>query len=377
MPKKYYSFSNIVFATVILFVVALISIYLFKYEAKDIPQDTSVIMYVNNDVEGYEFVGYYLTHGKDGHLKICGATFLTATKTITSAHCVNHNSDAFIGENNINIDTSELIPINKSLIYNKWNGTDSLGDIAVILHNQYSRFSKDITYPTITDPKLGCNYIVIGYDLNSKKRVSADVCINEINKGLLTIGITDGAFCFGDSGSVVVEKGTNEIVGVISSIVKDSESEDICYLQNTAVAVNLVDSFEFILHGEATQNFSICGQGCEYNHCYEGLNCSDKSICETSSGDCIARTGEECSPNLGIKCEKSLTCIDGKCVDRQITQFVSTDESFKEEGNNFWSNMPLFIWLTTLVIGFVIVMNTLRGLDEKRKRIYFSSPRLK
>lgn len=224
------------------------------------PTDSSAI-FGGKLENGYDFTGYIVSNKGNGDLEICGAVLINQNNALTAAHCADGNSQIYFGINQFTTDSSQYIKVTKVDIHPNWiNNQPISGDIALL------KLEKSIilnNYAEVAKAEKSCDYTVVGYgkqDENSNYyplRKSADLCINstDFSDGSISFTGLDGGLCFGDSGSPIFKKGTNQLVSIASRI-------DACYTKNFGTGADLseqINSFNLDFNDVSVQNSEFCG----------------------------------------------------------------------------------------------------------------------
>lgn len=183
-------------------------------------------LYGGSSESGYPWVGYLIADMNDGNLGQCGANFIAPNAIVTAAHCVEGFSpdDIYVGTGRYTGDFRSAA-IKASMIYVEPNYTKPLNtteagrnDVAVVLLKESASIS---SYATLDTPVIGCDYYVVGYGENEDNdqvdRRGISICVKALNDYHLEIKPGQQHFCVGDSGSGVYEKGTNKLIGVVST----------------------------------------------------------------------------------------------------------------------------------------------------------------
>lgn len=331
--------------------------------------------------DGYPYAGYLIAFENDNKVTTCGVTYLSQNIAISSAHCIPNNSSIYVGTNQFRLQSSDNVSVSDATINPGWVGKP-LKDISIL------KTSRAVTlgqYAQIVSPQIGCNYEVVAYgrnetsipgDLSSKLRKSSEICIQDILQGEALIQGNGGGICFGDSGSPVFEKGTNRIVGIISSIVSSAPNDNnLCNINNRAAMVTLDSNQDFINSYKSVSSANglpKCGESCKNGSCESGLICSNNNFCIDQSSKCIATENNFCSFVSNIGCASGMSCNANKCVvntnaaaeiqTQDSTQSVSLLENITPENRT----ILILIVLTSLgVIGILVFI--LNKKDPKRR----------
>lgn len=243
----------------VLFLTASVSLFYNNTKINYQIDDLSTI--VGGRLENYYLsAGYLLSDISINKLNICGGVFIDSNTFITAAHCVDINKNIFVGIGNITNRFTNLYQVIEYRIHPFWsnnsnnNSNKSRNDIAVL---KISRGINNLDYPNIVEPVKGCDYQVIGYgrnepepnsrkdmNISTRERRSADICVLDVYEEILLVEGVLAGICFGDSGSPIFKKGTNEVVGIISSA--EVLEDGYCKIDNKGIAVNLFYYKDFI-----------------------------------------------------------------------------------------------------------------------------------
>jgi V8-like Glu-specific endopeptidase len=261
----------------ILTVLALIfGFYIQSVDQSDEVDDVSVLFNAR-DESGYPSTVHLLSKTFSGETHLCGGTVIGNGVIMTAAHCVDDVQDLAIGVNTIDINGGKFAYVTDITIKNGWNPDFSSGagwsvdrmrnDLAIVKYEPGDLSGAAIG--TVTRPSEQCNYKLVGYGMridesvvdigNLRKKQSIDVCITELDKDLMYLTPETGTgICFGDSGSPVYEKGTNNVVGVISSVLGKIPNQP-CSIDNKALGVRLDTHSAFIASNSSidTSEFAI------------------------------------------------------------------------------------------------------------------------
>jgi V8-like Glu-specific endopeptidase len=186
--------------------------------------------------KGYPSAAYMLTRSQLGRLRECGAAIIEGNRAVSAAHCVEPGVDAFIGVDRA--DATRNLVSTAITIHPAWASAQISNNDLVVISLADVRQTE---VAKIGSPRIGCDYVIVGYgeDQNGINglRKSADVCIDRVNEYDMELHGADGTACFGDSGSPVFRKGTNEVVAVISQIVTTADAP--CSRNDTIRATRL------------------------------------------------------------------------------------------------------------------------------------------
>jgi hypothetical protein len=299
-----------------------------EIKKNDLSPEESKALYggvVDNNLHPY--AGYLISYGTDSQASICGTVYLSQDIAISAAHCFQDKVITYLGYSIFNFNSDQNFLAVDRQLHPNWDGKNVEADLAVI--NLPKEFFEIKEYAQIGSPGYGCNYEVIGYgktendtsEINlNKLRKKATFCIEEIDANVFKMRGQDGGICFGDSGSPVFEKGTNKVIGVISSIVKTKQSDtNPCSVANVALARRLdVDKDGFIAASQnkyaSGETQAYCQESCIEKLCFQGLTCNQEKICVGPNNSCISALGGSCSDIARLKCESGLVCASNKCV---------------------------------------------------------------
>lgn len=294
------------------------------YVGRDLAPEGSSALFGGKLESGYPFAGYSIAYN-GGKITTCGVTFLNSSTVVTAAHCIPSGAEMYVGTGEFKPARKDNIKVNNFVVNTAWIGKPD-NDIAVLNLSTNVDLS---TFATVSTPKEGCNYEIVGYgqnestiegDFRTKLRKSIQVCIEDIVGNIAYMKGSDGGICYGDSGSPVFEKSTNRIVGIVSSIISSSKDKSSYCAVNNIGAIVLPKGFEgFILSSQFSTNnqgasTALCGSSCiSSNECASGLTCNN-SKCVTSNATCIVESQAYCAPSLGIECGANHSCIGNSCI---------------------------------------------------------------
>ncbi len=173
--------------------------------------------------EGYPAAAFLLNRSFTGGINECGAAILGNGRAVTAAHCVDKQGDVFIGIDRP--DAAKNLVSTSVNIHPAWASTKSSNsDLAVVTIAD----TRDVPPARVTRPVIGCDYLIVGYGQDqvgiNGLRKSADVCIEQVDGRTVILKGQDGTACFGDSGSPVFRRGTNEVVAVVSQILTTADN---------------------------------------------------------------------------------------------------------------------------------------------------------
>ncbi len=350
----------------------LLSILVIDLTQRDLsPDDTSAI-YGGKLETGYPEIGYMTAFEDESSIFTCGVTFLSNDLALTAAHCIKQNSTIYVGENQFKLEAKENIEVLEATQHPSWDGENRNFDLALMKLEKNDRFTD---FAEITKPAVGCNYEIVGYGgtevdqllrSDQKIRKSYEICIDAATSNLLYISGPEGGVCFGDSGSPIIEKNTNKIVGVLSAVFPSEQDPNVfCEIGNNAVAVRLDGFLDFInlykTGGSGNSALALCGESCINSKCSANLSCNISKICELSgSNSCIAANGEFCSTTENIGCGPSSSCILNKCVKKTSASGNLSSSVFE---GNLTENLLgadrgtlILIILLLLLIDFILIL---------------------
>lgn len=195
---------------------------------------------------GYPSAGYLISYGADGSSKTCGYAALNNRVAVTASHCVDDSAQIVIGQGEFSLDAQKHTQITKATQKEGWvNGKQRAEDFAILNFTDFR--NNFVNFAEIASPFEGCAFRVVAYgrtenpdEIYTKPRKSAIVCARDISNQTFIIQARDSTagICFGDSGSPLFIDGTNQLVGVVVSIVlDDTNRNEPCAFGNTAIVV--------------------------------------------------------------------------------------------------------------------------------------------
>lgn len=217
------------------------------------PEDSSALF--GGDIEeGYITGGYLVAENFEGQYNYCGITNVARGVAITAAHCIEDIQSIVIGFGGFTFEGENNLEPRTISRDSLWRDGIVERDFAVIeydLENESPRPNAQLV-----DPEIGCDYRVVAYGrtenetesvLGQRPRKSAQVCITSITDQTIIIESDEGGICMGDSGSPIYREGTDQLVGIVSSILAARDSSEPCFIGNRAVAVRAKSSYETFL----------------------------------------------------------------------------------------------------------------------------------
>jgi hypothetical protein len=182
-------------------------------------------LYYGSSTTSYPQSGYAIMDIGGGDAGQCGVNFVSKDTAVTAAHCLDGVREVYA---NIGYYSDNFINTSPSVDYYKQSPNYNLPvfernpgkyDVGVVKLDDPVSLSE---YGKIDTPEAGCNYYLVGYGRNQGiekfARTGTDVCIKNITDYSFELDFEGNShFCNGDSGSGIYEKGTNNIVGVVSA----------------------------------------------------------------------------------------------------------------------------------------------------------------
>ncbi len=327
------------------------------------PDDSSAI-YGGKPEAGYLSAGFLASYKERNtgayELVSCGLVYLSSNQAITAGHCIKEDNTIKVGTGNYNSDINANVEVNEAIIHPDWNEEDRSFDIAKIFFED----TENLELATVTTPATGCNYIIVGYGLSDgedqdntlRERKSIDLCIDAMTDKLIYISSVSGGVCFGDSGSPIFVKDTNEVVAVLSAVfISDQENNETCDYGNTALGVRL-DAYADFINGNSLES-QICNDSCESSLCVSGLTCTDDKLCKLPNGSCSAQeVGDFCSTDTNVNCGNALVCMNNVCreeikIESNAQIFDTTSDGTNQSGNQMGLDRTVMIFAVSILMG--------------------------
>lgn len=227
------------------------------------PDDSSAL-YGGRLESGYLSAGFLITEMTNGSSKTCGVSVITNQVAITAGHCVDDAKTIRIGAGDFSTNYGLLKTVGRAVSKAGWaTGRNRSDDFAILTYQNNGHFS---SFAKIGNPAQGCIARVVAYGRTENPlesithpRKSALLCVSDISVDTFRLTSEDAGICFGDSGSPVYRDGTNEVIGVIVSIIKkDEDDNEPCAIGNTAIAVR-VDTQERLIKEQVQTDFAAQG----------------------------------------------------------------------------------------------------------------------
>lgn len=230
---------------VIILPLALLLMFLIKQVQENLELEESSALFGGIREKGYPSAGFLVTNTATGS-KSCGYSVLSNTLAITASHCVDDATSILLGKGNFTYENIGKKVVESAIQKSGWiNGKTRSEDFAILRFADTGFFRDFAEIGTVTD---GCNLRVVAYgrtenadEYGQFPRKSAKLCASEILAETFKVKgdpAENSGICFGDSGSPVYIEGTNQVVGVIVSIInKVPDDPNPCDFGNTAIVV--------------------------------------------------------------------------------------------------------------------------------------------
>lgn len=210
--------------------------------------------------KGYLSAGFLVVETQQS-LKTCGFSAISNQIAVTAAHCVDDARKIFMGLGQFTNDTQNLKQVRRAVAKANWVESQIRSDDFAVLTFPNTGYFSD--FAKIAAPSEGCIARVVAYGRTedpiesiTKPRKSALLCVSEIGVETFRMTSDTAGICFGDSGSPIYRDGTNELIGVVVSIVKkDPNDTQPCAIGNTAIAVR-VDANQRIIQEQLQADFA-------------------------------------------------------------------------------------------------------------------------
>ncbi|MEP7103599.1 MAG: trypsin-like serine protease [Candidatus Dojkabacteria bacterium] len=237
---------------------------------------------------GYPSAGFLINETTTGSLKLCGYSALNGRVAITASHCVDDAQNIYLGRGTFTQDTNDLLKVDKAIQKSGWVETKNRSsDFSVLNFSDTKGFFS--SFAEVASVIEGCKYRVVAYgrtenetEAGNPPRKSTSLCASSITQDTFLVQGNNSGICFGDSGSPVFFDGTNKVVGLITSILKQNgdTSDSPCAFGNVAVVVR-ADANKSMIENSLTA----------INQNTQELNVVDGTTVEVVSDTLLARIG--------------------------------------------------------------------------------------
>lgn len=240
---------------IIFFVIFILTLlFLQQNLSQDLSAPESEALYGGRLETGYGSAGFLFSI-IDSKLTTCGLVALNPQTALTAAHCVNTGALPRAGLGFFTTDQSKTVAVNLAVIKSGWADLNLRSSDLALIQVERPIF---LEQAGIISPTESCDYMVVAYgrtenlaERGTFPRKSAQVCVSNISQDLFQVradASNPAGVCFGDSGSPIFLQGTNQVVGLIVSIQRDSRrgSDAQCDFGNIAYAIRLDSNFELI-----------------------------------------------------------------------------------------------------------------------------------
>ncbi len=197
--------------------------------------------------------GYLIIKLYSGDYMQCGINYLSNSLGVTAAHCLKGAEAVYpmtgTYKRNAWKNAPKVSTFSTSPEYQDYIGglTPGKADVGIIKLKDKVKLPE---YAKIASPTEGCGYYIVGYGQDENgdtlERNGLDVCIENITTYSFELTFPGkSSFCYGDSGSGIYKKGTNEIVGVASRFYSPIGMKG-CQYGTAFVATRLDDNVDYI-----------------------------------------------------------------------------------------------------------------------------------
>ncbi len=232
------------------------SVTLFVILATQLVGNVKALFYANPTSKIPES-GYLIIKLYTGEYMQCGINYLSDSLGVTAAHCLRGAEAVYpmtgTYKRNAWKNAPKVSKFSTSPKYQDYIGglTPGKADVGIIKLKDRVQLPE---YTKIASPSEGCGYYIVGYGQdengNTLERDGLDVCIKNITTYSFELTFPGkSSFCYGDSGSGIYKKDTNEIVGVVSRFYSPIGMEG-CQYGTAFVATRLDDNADYIFSNE-------------------------------------------------------------------------------------------------------------------------------
>lgn len=344
-----------------------------SYQGTNSAIDDSSAIFGGKTETGYPSAGYLVTYETPTTITTCGLVYISNEVAITAAHCVEEGKTFFAGSGDFSYLERDNYDVVGIFSHPNWDGKDNSFDIAVLKFET----EPSISTATVVSPQVGCGYEIVGYgsteidnvlDPGVRLRKSYELCIDALTDTNIYFSGQTGGVCFGDSGSPVFKKGTNEVVGVLSAVFPlPGYSDKYCDIGNNALAVRADKYQSFVAEylSESNKTLASCSESCTQSaECSEGLSCNVGVCLPSGSSSCSVASGSFCSIESGINCLEGSSCIFNECIQKtNVSADIITDQVLEltSRGSFLDENRNVLIAFTALVslVNFFIILKSI------------------
>ena len=286
----------------------------------------------------HPYAGYIVNYSNFFTPQNCGMVQIESDRALSAAHCLEEGNIYYLGTGILEKNLASNAAISEYVFHPQWDPNTLLNDLAVIRYESDDVELHAGKYAQIGDVTPGCDYEVVAYGSTDEKvlhksdlRRSADVCVRDVSNGRFTFVPSQAGICFGDSGSPIFRKDTNEVVGIVSAITSAGSDniKDNCYMANTAIGISLSAYRDFIYGNPDIAEVSTCGQNSQT--CANGELCRSNECVEP--GDLLLATSVDTTGisavlsggflNIAVLLSGILIPVVGYKVVKEVREFLS------------------------------------------------------
>lgn len=245
----------------LILVIALFGFVSYRLVNTRLESENSDALYGGELEVGYPSAGFLIGKTSKGGTSTCGFAAISSNMGITAGHCIDDIVSIRVGKGNFSQVDADTLPVIRAFQKDAWVTSHIRSQDFAVIHYDGAGFFT--SFAEVASPVEGCHAKVVAYGRTEdpaesilKPRKSATVCVSDINSTTFEIIGESSGICFGDSGSPIYAAGTNQIIGIVVSIIKPEgleSSAEACAIGNRATVVRVDSNRNFMNDNAPTQ----------------------------------------------------------------------------------------------------------------------------